>query len=210
MSFAKMSEQYEALSSREKILVLLSSTAVIIGVVFLLLIEPKFLAAQAVADKLAKSVQLQAQNQRQILELQGLLSAQPVQSMQGEFEVLEAEQIELAAILAQMNLAVLSPQQFTDFLTEILAGAKQLQVENFQLITEVYNGEDEFENYDDELLIKQNIRLRLQGVDVQLIAYLKQLESMPVSIGWDSISYQTLAGEQRDVTIALHLFSVIE
>lgn len=210
MSFAKMSEQYEALSSREKILVLLSSTAVIIGVVFLLLIEPKFLAAQAVADKLAKSVQLQAQNQRQILELQGLLSAQPVQSMQGEFEVLEAEQIELAAILAQMNLAVLSPQQFTDFLTEILAGAKHLQVENFQLITEVYNGEDEFENYDDELLIKQNIRLRLQGVDVQLIAYLKQLESMPVSIGWDSISYQTLAGEQRDVTIALHLFSVIE
>ena len=166
MSFAKMSEQYEALSSREKILVLLSPTAVIIGVVFLLLIEPKFLAAQAVADKLAKSVQLQAQNQRQILELQGLLSAQPVQSMQGEFEVLEAEQIELAAILAQMNLAVLSPQQFTDFLTEILAGAKQLQVENFQLITEVYNGEDEFENYDDELLIKQNIRLRLQGVDV--------------------------------------------
>ncbi|NRA21878.1 MAG: type II secretion system protein M [Oceanospirillaceae bacterium] len=210
MSFAKMSEQYEALSSREKILVLLSPTAVIIGVVFLLLIEPKFLAAQAVADKLAKSVQLQAQNQRQILELQGLLSAQPVQSMQGEFEVLEAEQIELAAILAQMNLAVLSPQQFTDFLTEILAGAKHLQVENFQLITEVYNGEDEFENYDDELLIKQNIRLRLQGVDVQLIAYLKQLESMPVSIGWDSISYQTLAGEQRDVTIALHLFSVIE
>ena len=210
MSFAKMSEQYEALSSREKILVLLSPTAVIIGVVFLLLIEPKFLAAQAVADKLDKSVQLQAQNQRQILELQGLLSAQPVQSMQGEFEVLEAEQIELAAILAQMNLAVLSPQQFTDFLTEILAGAKHLQVENFQLITEVYNGEDEFESYDDELLIKQNIRLRLQGVDVQLIAYLKQLESMPVSIGWDSISYQTLAGEQRDVTIALHLFSVIE
>ena len=210
MSFAKMSEQYEALSSREKILVLLSSTAVIIGVVFLLLIEPKFLAAQAVADKLDKSVQLQAQNQRQILELQGLLSAQPVQSMQGEFEVLETEQIELAATLAQMNLAVLSPQQFTDFLTEILAGAKHLQVENFQLITEVYNGEDEFESYDDELLIKQNIRLRLQGVDVQLIAYLKQLESMPVSIGWDSISYQTLAGEQRDVTIALHLFSVIE
>ncbi|NQZ32424.1 MAG: type II secretion system protein M [Oceanospirillaceae bacterium] len=209
MDISKISTSYELLSQREKVLVLLSSVAVIVGLLFILLLEPQYLSMQAVAAKYQSNQQALQLNQQQIEKSQQLLSTEPEQVMRDKLLVLQAEKKDLAQSLAQSNLSVLSTVEFTNLLADILEQDEGLRVADFTLKAEPFRGE---EDYVDEpaLVLQQQLKLRLQGSDIALKNYLKRLEAMPVAISWDSIEYQYGTDQQRNISIALSIFTAID
>ena len=209
MDISKISTSYELLSQREKVLVLLSSVAVIVGLLFILLLEPQYLSMQAVAAKYQSNQQALQLNQQQIEKSQQLLSTEPEQVMRDKLLVLQAEKKDLAQSLAQSNLSVLSTVEFTNLLADILEQDEGLRVADFTRKAEPFRGE---EDYGDEpaLVLQQQLKLRLQGSDIALKNYLKRLEALPVAISRDSIEYQYGTDQQRNISIALSLFTAID
>jgi len=210
MIFSKVSEGYETLSLREKVLVLASSLAGLLGLLFLLMIEPQYLVLK---DSEAKYQRIDAKldkDERQVQQLQQLLTDDLDQSIQQDIDDLTQQQKEISAALLQDDLSVLSPQDLTAFLADMLKLAEGLHVENFEVNALAFSGADELLDEEETFVLKQSVRVKLQGGETPLFTFLASLEAMSVAVVWDSIHYQQLDNSQRDVTIAFHLFSAAE
>lgn len=209
MDMSKISTRYELLSQREKILVLLSSLAVIVGLLFVSMIEPQFLAKQASELKYQRNQQTLQQIEQQIQQYQQILATEPEQVMREKLTQLQSEKEQLAQSLAQSHLSVLSTVEFTELLAEILEQQEGLRVTDFRLKAQPFTGDEDLID-EPASILKQQLNLSLQGSDVSLKNYLKRLEAMPVAISWDSIEYKYAAGDQHNINIALSLFTAID
>ncbi|MCJ8298538.1 MAG: type II secretion system protein GspM [Pseudomonadales bacterium] len=205
MNSTDIAAHYQALSNREKILIFTSCSALITAMMFLLLLEPQYLARQhAATDFLSNSATVQ-QNQRQTTELQQILAMDPTASMREQLTQLQGQHDELTQALNGNKTVVVTPVALTEFLAVILKSAYLLKVEDFQLISELYASEDE--DVQSSFLMKQSITLQLQGNKNNIEKYLQFLEEAPVTIYWDNIRYQSEADEQVNIVVQLHLFS---
>jgi len=210
MIFSQVSNGYEILSQREKVLVLVSSLAGMLGLLFLLLIEPQYLVFK---DSEAKYQRIDAaldKNELQVQQLQQLLTEDLDQSIQQDIDDLRQQQKEISDALLQDSLSVLAPQELTDFLADMLKLTEGLQVESFEVSTQAFSGADEVLDEEEIFVLKQSVTVKLQGGEVPLFTFLASLEAMPITVVWDSLHYQQLDNSQRDVTIAFHLFSAAE
>jgi len=210
MIFSTVSHSYEALSQREKILIMLSSLAALLALLFMLLLEPQYLLLQESTLKYQRVEASLKVDQRQEEKLQQQLSDNLEQSIQQQIDDLADQQKVIADDLLQVNVAVLSPQALTQFLAGMMLYANSLQVESFELNAEAFSGADEILAEKDAFVLKQSITMRVQGDKSQILAFITSIEAMSVAIVWDSISSQNLDESQRDVTIDFHLFSAIE
>jgi len=210
MIFSTVSHSYEALSQREKILIMLSSLAALLALLFMLLLEPQYLLLQESTLKYQRVEASLKVDQRQEEKLQQQLSDNLEQSIQQQIDDLADQQKVIADDLLQVNVAVLSPQALTQFLAGMMLYANSLQVERFELNAEAFSGADEILAEKDAFVLKQSITMRVQGDKSQILAFITSIEAMSVAIVWDSISSQNLDESQRDVTIDFHLFSAIE
>ncbi|MCJ8340624.1 MAG: type II secretion system protein GspM [Pseudomonadales bacterium] len=207
MNSTEIAAHYQALSNREKILIFTSCSALIIAMMFLLLLEPQYLARQhAATDFLSNSATVQ-QNQQQTTELQQILAMDPTASMREQLTQLQSQHDELSQALNGHKTVVVTPVALTEFLAVILKSAYLLKVENFQLTSELYASEDEDEDVQSSFLMKQSITLQLQGNTNNIEKYLQFLEEAPVTIYWDNLRYQSEADEQVNIAVQLHLFS---
>ena len=208
MNSAEIIAHYEALSSREKVLIFTSGSALILALMFLLLLEPLYLSRVQAVDDFSRSSVIVEDNQRQSEQLQQVLAMDPTASMQEQLARLKSQQSELSAAINSGKVAVLTPAELTEFLTIILQSVHSLQIEDFQLISEAFSADDE--DQQSSFLIKQNITLQLQGSRENIDKYLQFLEQGPVSIYWDNLRYQRLNGNDASINLQLHLFSARE
>jgi MSHA biogenesis protein MshJ len=210
MIFSKVSNGYEALSQREKVLVLVSSLSGLFGLLFLLLIEPQYLVFKDSETMYQRIDAALDKNETQVQQLQQLLTEDLDQSIQQDIDDLMQQQKEISDALLQDSLSVLSPQELTEFLAEMLKLTEGLQVENFEVSTQAFSGADEILDEEEIFVLKQSVTVKLQGGEAALFAFLASLEAMPIAVVWDSIQYQQMDNSQRDVAIAFHLFSAAE
>ena len=205
MNSTVIAAHYQALSNREKILIFTSCGALIIAMMFLLLLEPQYLARQHAATDFMRNSATVQQNQQQTTELQQILAMDPTASMREQLTQLQSQHDELTQALSGHKTAVVTPVALTEFLTVILKSAYLLKVEDFQLTSELFASEDE--DVQSSFLMKQSITLQLQGNKNNIEKYLQFLEEAPVTIYWDNIRYQSEADEQVNIAVQLHLFS---
>jgi len=205
---AQISAHYEALSTREKVLIFASSSALIVALMFLLLLEPQYLARAQAVENFSRSSAIVQDNQRQSEQLQQVLAMDPTASIREQLTQLQSQQSLLSQSIDDSKVAVLTPVELTEFLAIILQSAHSLRVEDFQLVSEVFSAEEAEEQ--SSFLIKQKIVLQLQGDKKGIDKYLQFLEQGPVTIYWDNITYQSLAGGDASINLQLHLFSARE
>jgi len=205
---AEIIAHYQALSSREKVLIFTSGSALILALMFLLLLEPQYLDRVQALDDFSRSKAVVEDNQRQSEQLKQVLAMDPTASMQEQLRQLQSQQSALSAAIDSRKVAVLTPVELTEFLSIILQSVHSLNIEDFQLVSEAYSADEDDEQ--SSFLIKQKIALQLQGSKQNIEKYLQFLEQGPVSIYWDNLRYQRLSGDDASVNLQLHLFSARE
>ncbi|EPJ46801.1 MAG: hypothetical protein OFPI_33310 [Osedax symbiont Rs2] len=208
MNSAEIIAHYQALSSREKVLIFTSGSALILALMFLLLLEPQYLDRVQALDDFSRSKAVVEDNQRQSEQLKQVLAMDPTASMQEQLRQLQSQQSALSAAIDSRKVAVLTPVELTEFLSIILQSVHSLNIEDFQLVSEAYSADEDDEQ--SSFLIKQKIALQLQGSKQNIEKYLQFLEQGPVSIYWDNLRYQRLSGDDASVNLQLHLFSARE
>ena len=208
MNSAQLAAHYEALSTREKVLIFASSSALILALMFLLLLEPLYLARQQAVIDFSRSNAIVEDNQLQSEQLQQVLAMDPTASMREQLAQLQNQLSELSEAINGNKVAVLTPVELTEFLAIILQSAHSLSVEDFQMVSEAFSADEGDEQ--SSFLIKQTIALQLQGAKKSIDIYLQFLEQGPVTIYWDNISYQRLSPDDASINLQLHLFSARE
>ena len=208
MNSVEVIAHYEALSTREKVLIFASGSALILALMFLLLLEPQYLARQQAAEAFSRSSTIVEDNRRQSQQLQQVLAMDPTASMREQLAQLQSQQSELSLAINSSKVAVLTPVELTEFVATILQFADSLKVEDFQLVSAPFSVEEE--DQQSSFLLKQNVILRLQGSRENIKMYLQFLEQGPVTLYWDDISYQRQGEDDASVNLQLHLFSARE
>jgi MSHA biogenesis protein MshJ len=210
MKLSELSAKYEILSHREKVLIILTSTLFFCAIMFLLFIEPQYKTLQKSQQQYQANINLTSKVADQNMQLEKSLSLDLEDSVAKAVSELSSERDELQSQLDLQSISVLSASELTHYLTKILNSASLIKIESFQVNAQPFNDAQESLDIDDIFLIKQNITLNIQANRVSLMLYMQFLESLPISVFWDSLEYQTLRDEQVSLIVRFHLFSAKE
>jgi MSHA biogenesis protein MshJ len=210
MKLSELSAKYENLSRREKVLIILTSSLFFCAIMFLLFIEPQYKALQKSQLQYQANISLTSKVADQNIQLEKTLSLNLEDSVAKAVSELSSQRNELQSQLDLQSISVLSASELTHYLTKILNSASLIKIESFQVNAQPFNDAQESLDIADIFLVKQNITLNIQANKVSLMLYMQFLESLPISIFWDSLEYKTLRDEQVALTVRFHLFSAKE
>ena len=210
MKLSAASNAYEQLSQREKILILVTSTLSASILIFLLFIEPQYQALQKAEREITTHYELGNKLEPRKELLLQLFSLDAQASAKQEVAVLATQRDILQEQLTSQSISVVSFNEKTNYLTEILKSASLIEILSLQVNAQPYSDAEQSPNVDDTFILKQNITLKMQSTRNSLMFFLQFLESLPIAVFWDRLEYQALTSDQIVLTLRFHLFSAKE
>jgi type II secretory pathway component PulM len=210
MSFSSVAEKYKLLSNREKLLILLSSLALIIALFFLVIIEPTNKTVNVFKSRLASTENNLAEHRQQNNALKHSLKQQASDVIQQQLATLGLQHDKLKETLETHKLAIISATNFSLFLSQLLTAASALQVEDIQVYTQTFIGDEASLEAIDSAIFRQQITLSLQGSDSNVKDYLAFIEQNTLGIVWNTVEYKRLDNQSTGLIISFHLFSAKE
>ena len=192
-----------AMSIRERWLVLLAGTALLLMPTYSLLLEPAWLAYQsqvARGQELATTIaQLQLENQGR----QQALLLDPNQPVREQQLKLTQQLVELDAQLKDQTLDLIPAERMPGLLEQMLASSGRLRLITLTSLPPKPLLDDPEQN----LLFQHGIQLRLQGSYFDIFQYLRALEGLPEHFYWRRLNYQVEQYPQASIELELYTLS---
>lgn len=204
-SWRRLDNRFLALSTRERVLVLVAVLAMLIAAAQFLFFGP--LQQQR---KTEQEMQVDIQRRYEQLENE-LAQLQAWQSKQEDGSQLATVQQQLDSIdqqIGQLSQRMVPPEQMTALLQQLLAreqGMQVLALEKLPLTAAGDENSDEAnaETSSDLPLYRHRIRLSLRGSYFDSLRYLQAMEALPWTVYWDSLDYQVEDYPQGVLTIEI-------
>ena len=204
-SWRRLDNRFLALSTRERVLVLVAVLAMLIAAAQFLFFGP--LQQQR---KTEQEMQVDIQRRYEQLENE-LAQLQAWQSKQEDGSQLATVQQQLDSIdhqIGQLSQRMVPPEQMTALLQQLLAreqGMQVLALEKLPLTAAGDENSDEAnaETSNDLPLYRHRIRLSLRGSYFDSLRYLQAMEALPWTVYWDSLDYQVEDYPQGVLTIEI-------
>lgn len=210
----KAAQKWDALSSRERWLVIISAVVIPIVLIYILLIEPSIISLQ---HQHAKSADLQVEmaSQKQVLDL--LRAKEPVDPNIAVREELRRLRLELTNANADIKRAatnLVSPDQMLSMLKDVLKdeqgvsllSAKSLAVETLEL-----GGNNEKTKAESSapsaVIYAHPFEIELQGSYQGIYDYLQKIEQLDGVFFWDTLNYAVDEYPAAKVKIRVHTLS---
>lgn len=212
-------EKFDALSLRERALVLAIVLSVVISAVQLLLIDP-LLAGQARKEKQINQLQaevLDVSSRQQILNAE--LAAGVNRSRERRAQEMEAQLVKLDERIGESLVTMIPPRLMTQVLENVLAQDGELTLlalENLPVesIVKRESGEDAAAEADvDEIttgLYRHGFVLTLQGNYPATVRYFEKLSELPWQFHWDDLRYEVADYPDATITLQVHTVSMSE
>ncbi|MEH6445627.1 MAG: hypothetical protein V7784_17165 [Oceanospirillaceae bacterium] len=207
MNISSLSALFEQLSKRERSLIFISSCSLITAVLFILVIEPQYLAWQAAKLKIQHTKTITARLQASVTTLNQTLSMDAVSALNEQRDALQIQQQTLQAELSEQEISVASAAQLDAFLAIILNPPISLKIESLNIESQPYTIDEDPTEDENLALLRQNVTLKLQLSNSAVSTFLQFMRAQDLSIAWDSLSYQQLREQQVALDIRLHVFS---
>ena len=204
-SWRRLDNRFLALSTRERVLVLVAVLAMLIAAAQFLFFGP--LQQQR---KTEQEMQVDIQRRYEQLENE-LAQLQAWQSKQEDGSQLATVQQQLDSIdqqIGQLSQRMVPPEQMTALLQQLLVreqGMQVLALEKLPLTAAGDENSDEAnaETSNDLPLYRHRIRLSLRGSYFDSLRYLQAMEALPWTVYWDSLDYQVEDYPQGVLTIEI-------
>lgn len=204
-SWRRLDNRFLALSTRERVLVLVAVLAMLIAAAQFLFFGP--LQQQR---KTEQEMQVDIQRRYEQLENE-LAQLQAWQSKQEDGSQLATVQQQLDSIdqqIGQLSQRMVPPEQMTALLQQLLAREQGMQVLALEKLPLTAAGDENSDEANAETsadlpLYRHRIRLSLRGSYFDSLRYLQAMEALPWTVYWDSLDYQVEDYPQGVLTIEI-------
>ncbi|MDO3388182.1 hypothetical protein QWI17_20215 [Gilvimarinus sp. SDUM040013] len=212
MNISELNEKFNALSLRERVIVLFAALLLVYGVWYFVW----FYAAENRRDALAidaASLETRAASlQTEIQTFQALATNQVYQNKRDEIARAEARLAELDTELAQLSQGLVEPGQLAKVIRDLLREASR--VELMELTTEPArlipisssNEQDEVTSG----VYRHTLQITLTGGYFEILDLVARLENLEWAFYWESLDYEVEAYPKATVTIRLFTLSAQE
>lgn len=211
---SNVESKWEALSTRERSLVLITAVVVPIVLIYIVLIEPSIMSLKQQQAKLA-GLEASIASQNQVLTL--LKAKEPVDPNIAAREGLKRLRLELTQANDEIRRAatnLVSPDQMLAMLRDVLKGeqgvalvsARSLAIETLQLGAETQN-DGSASPAPSALIYAHPFEIELEGSYQGVYDYLQKIEQLEGVFFWDTLTYKVDQYPTAKVKIKVHTLS---
>jgi MSHA biogenesis protein MshJ len=200
----RIAERIDAASLRERVLIFLALTALLVFVVNAALIEPmRVTQKRLTAEAAQREKELQAV-QAQIARMVQSAAVDPNAANRARLATLQSELAQLDARIAQEQSRFTPPERMRAVLEEMLQRNKGLALVELNSLPVAPIGS--VGTAGDAALYRHGIEFTVTGTYLELYEYLRALERLPTQLYWRRA--ELIAGEYPVATLRLTLFTV--
>lgn len=196
----KISESFEILSQREKILIIVLGWGVVIFISLIFLIDPIMEKSNSEKNQLERINQSISTLKRNIELVNSQLKLDPNTEVKKERQILINKNLELKDKLAERMIGLVLPNEMAKLLEKVLSESAELTL--VSMIT-LPSEKLIYENNTADYYIHP-IQMVLRGTYFDFEAFLIQVESLPLKYYWRSFNYDVKKYPIAEVTIEVY------
>jgi MSHA biogenesis protein MshJ len=200
-----LAERIDALELRERVLLLAAVIAVLFFSIDMLALQPALKSQQLTQERIAEQeTRLSAlRTQARLLQYGG--DVDPLQARREQRDELKQKLAELDARIVGQLGALVEPAQAAEVLEQVLARHRGLKLISLHASTRTLD-DLEIENGDSSGIGRYQIDLVLDGGYLDVLTYLKALESLPWKFFWQKVDFQST--EYPHATTHLQIYTL--
>ncbi|MEF2509267.1 type II secretion system protein GspM [Vibrio mimicus] len=198
-----MTSKFSALSQREKVLIALCGTVLVVMVLLIGLIEPALKQSQARQGQIQTLTSSNQLLQGEIMVLQAKLAKNPDQEQDVELGQLTLQSQEISQQLAEKMTSMVAPSEMPNLLERVLTQSQKLKLvalESLPAEPIVRSTESEVKS---EYYLHP-VRMEFTGSYFAIRDYLQALEALPVKYYWRSFQYKVENYPQARVILEVY------
>ncbi|ENM5789956.1 type 4a pilus biogenesis protein PilO [Vibrio mimicus] len=198
-----MTSKFSVLSPREKVLIALCGTVLVVMVLLIGLIEPALKQSQARQVQIQTLTSSNQQLQGEIMVLQAKLAKNPDQEQDVELGQLTLQSQEISQQLAEKMTSMVAPSEMPNLLESVLTQSQKLKLvalESLPAEPIVRSTESEVKS---EYYLHP-VRMEFTGSYFAIRDYLQALEALPVKYYWRSFQYKVENYPQARVILEVY------
>ncbi|ENO8416844.1 type II secretion system protein GspM [Vibrio mimicus] len=198
-----MTSKFSALSPREKVLIALCGTVLVVMVLLIGLIEPALKQSQSRQVQIQTLTSSNQQLQGEIMVLQAKLAKNPDQEQDVELGQLTLQSQEISQQLAEKMTSMVAPSEMPNLLERVLTQSQKLKLvalESLPAEPIVRSTESEVKS---EYYLHP-VRMEFTGSYFAIRDYLQALEALPVKYYWRSFQYKVENYPQARVILEVY------
>jgi len=203
-------KRYVALTTREKVLVLLTGLALLGFVGNHLMLEPLYESWRQTVKSGQATEKTITETQLQITEIEAVLATEMNQALKQEIKALEHDKTAIEQQLLDRNLALVTKRDMILSLKALLNENSDLKVMSFRsiepepILTEVAAGESVQPT---PLLYKHAIVVDIEGKYFSILKFLQKIEQTSDNILWSGVKYSVLEHPKAAAKIEVYTLS---
>ncbi|MGF1680613.1 MSHA biogenesis protein MshJ [Photobacterium makurazakiensis] len=184
-SWQGVCDKFELLTRREQWLIAISGWIALLFVGFMVVIEPQVNAFGAAKRQLVSVTNAMTSNDNQLLLIERKLQSDPNLDVTARIARLETDNALLDEQLDGRVASLVNATEMSVLMEQVLQRSKRLKLVSLSSLPSV-----QLLSGDDQGFYIHPVRLTLRGRYFDVVAYLQQLEALPVKYYWRSLNYQ--------------------
>ncbi|WP_372740038.1 hypothetical protein [Neptunomonas sp.] len=217
-----IAEKFNALEKRERLLIAVTCTVLIIAVFFMAVIEPLMKKSSGFNAQIEQNLRMVNTRQTEIDAFTRALNVDPSAAVRAKVAELEKTDKQVSSILQRRSINLMDPGQMGQVLETVLRDKpgivlqrlSSLPVKPLRLSSDA---ETESDEKAESLPSALNAPVYSHGFEVVLLGeyadiydYLRHLEGLSSSFFWDSLEYKVSSYPDSEVTLRVHTLSAVE
>lgn len=193
-----------ARTQRERVLLLITGSALIASIIYSLLISPVSEKIVSIQEEKANLGQQYEATHSQLLILQGNAKTGAVKSSaQQQLEELLVKKNES---LLQFQSRIIPPTRIPYLLESMLRDLSNLKLVSMETLERVPFNANTGQS-ETSALYKHRVKITFTGEYQNLLRYLKRVEKLPFPIGWESLEYRITRFPQAQIVLVVYMLS---
>lgn len=214
-----MAVKFNALEKRERLLIALTCTVLVIVVFFVAVIEPLMKKSSRLNAQIEQNERMMNTRQTQIDAFTRAISIDPSASARAEVAALEKTDQQVTSMLQKRSVNLMDPTQMGQVLETVLRDKpgivlqrlSSLPVEHLRFPSDAASDV----NVGPSSLLHAPVYLHgfeveLRGGFADIYDYLRHLEGLSASFFWDSLEYKVSKYPDSEVILRVHTLSAVE
>lgn len=191
-------------TQRERVLLLITGSALITSIIYSLLISPVSDQIASIQEEKSNLVQQYEATHNQLLILQGGSKSGAVKSSaQQQLEELLVKKNES---LLQFQNKIIPPTRIPYLLESMLRDLSNLKLVSMETLERVPFNSNAGQS-ESSALYKHRVKITFTGEYQNLLRYLKRVEKLPFPIGWESLEYRITRFPQAQIVLVVYMLS---
>ncbi len=217
-----IAEKFNALEKRERLLIAVTCTVLIIAVFFMAVIEPLMKKSSGFNAQIEQNVRMVNTRQTEIDAFTRALNVDPSAAVRAKVAALEKTDKQVSSILQRRSINLMDPGQMGQVLETVLRDKpgivlqrlSSLPVKPLRLSSDAETESDEKAESSPSALnapvYSHGFEVVLRGEYADIYDYLRHLEGLSSSFFWDSLEYKVSSYPDSEVTLRVHTLSAVE